>query len=305
MTQRAGLGCTKHCSGGILDLADSGTRRIYGPPVSTPRYDATAVAAALGVPSVEFLGAGAFGDTWRAGDRAVKIICVDGYPPERVAREVAGLARVSSPHVVRLLEAGGVTLGGRVRPALSFEYVAGGDLQAQIDAGRRPDADEAEGLLRGLLAGVRDLHAADGTVHRDIKPPNVALRGGAWDQPVLLDLGLARSATEPTVTLYPSLVGTTAYMAPEQLMQQRARKAADLFAVGVTVRALLCGRHPFYDQGVDYTIDQALQQIQAGPTSLPSGLPSVVTTVLDLLVSYPQHERGSATSNLRRLERSA
>jgi hypothetical protein len=68
------------------------------------------------------------------------------------------------------------------------------------------------------------------------------------------------------------------------------------------VRALLCGRHPFYDEGVDYTIDQALQQIQAGPAPLPDGLRSPVVTVLDLLLSYPQHERGSATSNLKRLE---
>lgn len=270
--------------------------------MSAPRYDAADVAAALGVPAVTFLGGGAFGDTWRVDDRAVKIICVDGYPPERVAREVAGLARVTSPNVVRLLEAGQVSLGGRPRPALSFEFVDGGDLQDRVDAGDLPTPEQAQGLLRGLLVGVRDLHAADGTVHRDIKPPNVALRDGAWEQPVLLDLGLARSATEPTVTLYPSLVGTTAYMAPEQLMQKRARKAADLFAVGVTVRALLCGRHPFYDQGVDYTYDQALRKIQAGPAPLPGGLPDPVVMVLDLLVKHPEHERGSATSNLRRLD---
>lgn len=218
-----------------------------------------------------------------------------------MAREVAGLSRVKSPHVVRLLEAGVVTLDGRQRPALHFEFVDGGDLQDRLDAGERPTPVEAQGMLRGLLTGVRDLHSADGTVHRDIKPPNVALRGGAWDQPVLLDLGLARSATEQTVTVYPSLVGTTAYMAPEQLMQRRARKAADLFAVGVTVRALLCGQHPFYDQGVGYTYDQALRKIQAGPAPLPAGLSDPVVTVLDLLVKHAEHERGSATSNLRRL----
>ncbi len=273
--------------------------------MTAPRYDALTVAAALGVPAVTFLGGGAFGDTWRVDDRAVKIICVDGYPPERVAREVAGLARVTSPHVVRLLDAGEVSLGGRPRPALSFEFVDGGDLQDRADADDRPTPEQAEGLLRGLLVGVRDLHAADGTVHRDIKPPNVALRCGSWDQPVLLDLGLARSATESTVTLYPSLVGTAAFMAPEQLMQQRARKAADLFAVGVTVRSLVCGRHPFYEQGVDYTIDEALRQIRAGPSPLPSGLPRSVVTVLDRLVSYQQHERGSATSNLQRLDAEA
>lgn len=269
--------------------------------VPGPRFDAATVAHALGVPSVDLLGCGAFGDTWRVGDRAVKIICVDGYPPERVAREVAGLTRVTSANVVRLFEAGNVALGGRLRPALFFEYVNGGDLQDRLNAGQRPTAEDAEGLLRGLLTGVRELHSADSTVHRDIKPSNVAMRGGKWDEPVLLDLGLARSSTEQTVTLYPSLVGTTAYMAPEQLQQQRARKAADLFAIGVTVRALICGRHPFYDQDVDYTYDEAVRRIQAGPLPLPQGFPDHVVSVLDLLVKYPQHERGSATSNLRRL----
>lgn len=269
--------------------------------VTGPRYDPVEVATALGVPAVTFLGGGAFGDTWRSGDQAVKVICVDGYPPERVAREVAGLTRVNSPHVVRLLSAGEVVLGGRPRPALTFEYVDGGDLQSRIEANDQPTAVDAQQLLHGLLIGVRDLHAADGTVHRDIKPPNIALRGGAWQAPVLLDLGLARSSTERTVTLYPSLVGTTAFMAPEQLQQQRARKASDLFAVGVTVRAMICGRHPFYDAGVDYTYDEAIKQIQAGPSPLPPGLPDSVVTVLDLLVKYAQHERGSATSNLRRL----
>ena len=145
------------------------------------------------------------------------------------------------------------------------------------------------------------MHAADGTLHRDIKPPNVALRAGVWDQPVLLDLGLAKSATERTLTIYPSLVGTTAFMAPEQLQQQRARKASDLFAVGVTVRRLVCGRHPFFEDGVDYTYDEAIKKIEAGPAPLPGDLPDHVRTVLDLIVQYRQHDRGSATSNLRRL----
>jgi serine/threonine protein kinase len=269
--------------------------------VTAPRYDADVVAAALGVPSVTFLGSGAFGDTWRTGDYAVKIICVDGYPPERVAREISGLSRVSSRYVVRLIQAGSVALGGADRPALMFEYVEGGDLQKRLEASDCPTPDQAFGLLRGLLIGVRDLHAADGTVHRDIKPPNVALRGGEWEAPVILDLGLAKSTTETTFTVYPGRVGTTAYMAPEQLQGRRARKAADLFAVGVTVRALVGGRHPFYDDGATYSYDEAIARIGEGPVSLPLGLPAQTATVLDRLVSFAEYERGSATSNLRRM----
>lgn len=259
------------------------------------------VAAALGTDKVAFLGAGTYGDTWRVGNQAVKIICVDGYPPDRVAREINGLTRVNSPHVVQLHKAGSVVLDGTDRPALFFEYVEGGDLQHRIDQGERPSPDDTIALLLGLLVGVRDLHTADGTVHRDIKPANVALRDGKWESPVLLDLGLAKSATETTMTIYPGMVGTPPYMSPEQLKGQRARKASDLFSVGVTVRAAYAGFHPFYQSGADYTYDEALAQIAAGPASLPSGLPENIVNILDLLVSDAQFERGSATSNLRRM----
>lgn len=269
----------------------------------TPRFDGSEVTAALGEPTATFLGSGAFGDTWRADDRAIKIICVDGYPPVRVAREVAGLSRVRSPNVVQLLDTRTVLLGGKSFPALVFEYVPGGDLQQAIDRGSRPSADEAAALLGGLLVGIDAMHGADGTVHRDIKPANIALRNGLWHEPVLLDLGLARSNTETTVTIYPGLIGTTAFMAPEQLRGQRARKAADLFAIGVSVRAAILGRHPFYEPGSNYTIDEAIAKIGAGPTALPANISEPVRQTLNRLVRPAEYERGSATSNLRRLER--
>lgn len=273
--------------------------------MNAPRFPADEVASALGLSSVTFLGSGAFGDTWRAGDTAVKIICEDGYPPERVAREVSGLQRVSSNHVVKLLAADTVVLGGKPRPALTFEFVSGGDLEALAVARTVPNADDVDGLLIGLLRGLRDMHVADGTVHRDVKPSNIALRDGKWSQPVLLDLGLARSTTEETMTIYPGHLGTAKYMAPEQIRGERARKAADLFAVGVTVRAVAAGGHPFYDPTTSYTWDEALAAIAAGPKPLPDGLSERAKTVLDRLVSFEEFARGSASSNLKRMEQQA
>jgi serine/threonine protein kinase len=268
---------------------------------ATPRFTEATVTAALGVAHATLLGVGAFGDTWRVDDTAVKIICVDGYPADRVAREVDGLRRVDSEHVVKLLDTGRVELGGKARATLTFEYVEGGDLAGRISDGERPPALQARGLLQGLLMGVRDMHAADGTVHRDIKPPNVALRGGDWEDPVLLDLGLAKSNTETTVTVYPGFLGTAFYMAPEQLKGQRAKKAADLFAVGVTVRHAITGEHPFYDMAGSYTYAELDALTQQPPRPLPTELDDDVREVLDILVSYPQHARRSVSSNLRRL----
>ena len=267
--------------------------------MQAPRFPASEVAAALGGP-VTFLGAGSFGDTWRYGDAAVKIICADSYPAQRLSREVKGLSSVSSPYVVRLLATELVTLRGHQRPALVFEYIAGGDVAERISTFRWPSPEEGVELLHGLLTGVRDMHAA-GVVHRDIKPGNIVLRDGDWSKPVLLDLGLARGADEATITVYPTPVGTARYMAPEQLEGRRARKAADLFAVGVTVREVLAGRHPFYDDGASYTFADMAARIAKGPYPLPVGTPGTVADLLDRLTTVPEHQRGSASSSLRRL----
>lgn len=232
----------------------------------------------------------------------MKIICEDGYPPERVAREVSGLQRVSSDYVVKLLSTGTVSLGGKERPTMTFEYVAGGDLEQVHSHGFLPKSDEVDALLIGLLRGLQDMHTADGTVHRDIKPANVALRDGDWARPVILDLGLARSMTESTLTIYPGRLGTATYMAPEQIRGQRARKAADLFAVGVTVLTVATGGHPFYSADQTYSWDEALAQITEGPKPMPATLSTHARTVLERLVAAEEFERGSANSNLRRME---
>ena len=267
---------------------------------SPPRFDASAVAAALGVEHVQLLGTGAFGDTWKIDDKAVKIIAADNYPANRIAREVQGLSRISSTHVVRLLKTAEVDLGGKSRAALFFEFVEGGDVQSRIDTGRWPTDGEVIAFTRALLQGVSDMHET-GTVHRDLKPANVALRRSSWEQPVVLDLGLARGIEDSTITVYPGRLGTPSYMAPEQLRGERARKAADLFAVGVIVRHLAGRAHPFYAHRSPSTYDEAIQCIEDGPSPIDTALPEQFKDLLDRLVSPREHDRGSAGSSLRRM----
>jgi eukaryotic-like serine/threonine-protein kinase len=265
----------------------------------TVRFTEAEVATALGGP-VSLLGSGSFGDTWRHGETAIKIICDGSYLPERLKREVDGLSRVSTPHVVKLLGTRTVTLGNKHRPALVFEFIDGGDVAKQSAAGRQPSPSEGVQFLRGLLTGVWHMHEKQ-TVHRDIKPGNIALRNAEWSRPVLLDLGLARGADEATITVYPQPVGTFAYMSPEQLQGQPARNAADLFAVGVTVREVLGGRHPFFDPGSSYAPADMIARIAKGPYPLPADIPAHVTELLDRLTAERTSDRGSARSSLRRL----
>ena len=267
--------------------------------MQAPRFTEAEVAAALDGP-VSLLGTGSFGDTWRHGDTAVKIICDASYPPERLQREVDGLTRVSSPYVVQLLDTRTVVLRGQKRPAMVCEYISGGDVAGRIAVGQLPSIEEGMAFLLGLLTGVGHMHEKQ-TVHRDIKPGNIALRDGDWSRPVLLDLGLARGADEATITVYPAPVGTFFYMAPEQLEGQPARNAADLFAVGVTVREVLGGRHPFYDAGTVYTPAEMITKIAKGPYPLPAEVPAPVMELLDRLTATRTADRGSARSSLRRL----
>lgn len=266
----------------------------------TPKYDDDAVLAAVGGSTASFLGKGSFGETWRVDDTAVKVITSDGYPTDRLAREVDGLNRVDSDHVIDLLAVRTIEIAGEVRSALVFEYIGGGDLQSRFDKGNWPSVDNALEMLRGLLAGVFDMHET-GTIHRDIKPANIGFRDHGWDKVVLLDLGLARSLDESTITMYPGLIGTARYMAPEQLAGKRARKAVDLFAVGVTVREAINQTHPFHAAGKPFMIDQAIRAIDAGPAPLTAMLDPKIVELLDRLVSPVEHERGSARSSLTRL----
>jgi eukaryotic-like serine/threonine-protein kinase len=261
-----------------------------------PRFPASEVSEALGE-SVEFLGSGTFGDTWRAGQTAVKIICLNNQEA-RLKREIEGLSRVRSRFVVKLLETFTLQLGGALRPALRFEFIQGGDLADRILHEKWPTVSEAESLLEGLLLGADALHKAR-TIHRDIKPGNIALRDGSWSEPVLLDLGLAKPLDATTITIYPGRIGTPMYMAPEQLRGTRARKAADLWAIGVTVRQLMNQSHPFYFQGESLSIDQALQKLAQGPLLLPETVSTRTRSVLDRLTAIREYDRGSTGSNLR------
>ncbi|WP_079146139.1 serine/threonine-protein kinase [Streptomyces lydicus] len=270
-------------------------------PIASPRFSADEVADSLGVP-VTFLGSGAYGDTWKAGAEAVKIICVDDYPRTRLEREVDGLTRVNSPYVVDFRGLDEFRLGGQKRPALRFEYIAGGDAEGYLNRGDLLPVELTPGFLQGLLLGVQALHKA-ATIHRDIKPANISLRHGDWCQPVLLDLGLSKQMDATTITVYPGHIGTPPYMAPEQLEGRRARKAADLWAVGVSVRQLISGRHPFYSSGKKYSVDEAFSELMGGPEDLPPDCPEEVKQVLDRLTSVVEHERGSSASNLLRLRK--
>jgi serine/threonine protein kinase len=159
-------------------------------------------------------------------------------------------------------------------------------------------------MLSGLLAGIAEIHDL-GIIHRDIKPANVALRDGDWGAPVLLDFGLAKVLDMSSHTALGQLVGTTTYMAPEQLRGRPARRRSDLFAAATVVYEAGTGQHPFLTPTTS-TVQSLHDAIQAGPPTDPRDLsdvwPDDAAEVVLRLLSYAAHARLGITRALRDLE---
>ena len=159
----------------------------------------------------------------------------------RFWREARALAAIDHPGVVKVFEIGESADGGLF---LAMQRVLGESLEQQLGDEAWPSAAAAElgARLADILAAV---HAA-GVVHRDLKPSNVILQPDGT--PVLVDFGIAAGADPDAgpLTDVGQVVGTTSYMAPEQLEgRPDVGPAADVFAWGILVYRLLAGRHPF------------------------------------------------------------
>jgi hypothetical protein len=193
------------------------------------------------------LGAGGFGTVYAARDErlgrpvAVKVIAGDGPAPERAQREARAVARLDHDAIVALFDAGEED-GCRY---LVSELVEGRTL-AQLEAtGELSDRD----VLRiGLaLADALDHAHERGVIHRDVKPQNVIVPDAASSRrgaAKLTDFGVAHLAGEDAITRTGDVVGTLAYMAPEQAAGHAVDERADLYALALVLYEALAGVNP-------------------------------------------------------------
>ncbi|MFH8371508.1 serine/threonine-protein kinase [Streptomyces sp. NPDC018031] len=198
------------------------------------------------------LGRGGMGAVWRAHDEHLgrEVAVKELQLPERLtgaerANWVARLNREARA-AARLKHPGIVTVHDRItdedgRPWIVMELVHGRSLDDLIRSEGRLSPGRAAGIGRQVLAALRFAHQA-GVTHRDIKPANILLE---QDRVVLTDFGIAALDGDATLTATGILMGTPAFMAPEQVRGLPATAASDLWALGATLYAAVEGRPPF------------------------------------------------------------
>jgi len=242
------------------------------------------------------LGQGGMATVWRAEqtalDRPVALKVVSAHlvsdpsTRERFLREAKISARVVHPNVITCHDAGDA--GGQLFMAL--ELVTGGDLrQVLTKEGGKLDPWRALRLVQDCLQGLVAIEDA-GLIHRDIKPGNIFL--DARGIPKLADLGLAKPTSGAELTMPGMIVGTPAYIAPEQ-----ARAVADLdiradiYALGATLFHLVAGRPPYPGDDPMGVLVQVLNDPLPDLAQVVKDCPSAIAWLTRLLMAKERNER--------------
>ncbi|MFZ5785978.1 MAG: WD40 repeat domain-containing serine/threonine protein kinase [Acidobacteriota bacterium] len=233
------------------------------------------------------LGRGGMGTVYRARDPvlervvALKTVFSDMLAGpgmrERFLREARSAARLQHPNIVTIYEFGEVDGA----PFIAMEFIEGEDLD---DAARRGRLNETAAILETVAQLCDGLHFAHrhGVIHRDVKPSNVKLVGQGVVK--ILDFGVAWLEGATTTTRTGQLLGTPAYMAPEQFAGETIDHRVDQWAVGVILYELLGGRRPFQAPTVPsliyHIVHSPLAPIDPGKRAVPESLAAILARAL-------------------------
>jgi len=188
---------------------------------------------------------------------------------KRFERESQALGRLQHPGVAQVYEAGTADTGFGLQPYFAMEFIEGSPLKEYVRA-ERLDVPARLDLIARICDAVQHAHDR-GIIHRDIKPGNILV--DRLGQPKVLDFGVARlveaSPSETLHTIEGQLVGTLAYMSPEQVLGDPSAVDArsDVYAIGVVLYELLAGRMPYDVSGRQHEAVQAILEEDPGPLS--------------------------------------
>jgi serine/threonine-protein kinase len=229
------------------------------------------------------LGEGGMGEVYRARhvrlpqDVAIKVLrpalARDPAMVARFVREAIASARIASPHVVRVLDAGDVAGGSAY---IAMEFVDGRTLGDVLDDERVLAPARAARVIAQVAQALAAAHAI-GIVHRDLKPDNVMLARDAAgaERALVLDFGIAKSMQgdgTDRLTRTGFVVGTPEYMSPEQIMAGDVGAPSDVFALALLACRCLAGALPWSTEGSDHGM---LRRLTHPPATLAALRPDV------------------------------
>jgi len=270
---------------------------------------------------VEMIGVGGMGEVYRATDsRLDRPVAIKTLPEEfaadrdrlaRFEREAKVLAQLNHPHIASIY---GIEPGPPA--ALAMEMAEGETLAHRIAAGPLP-LDDAIVIARQIAEALEHAHAK-GIVHRDLKPANIKIGAPGGDPHVkVLDFGLAKAMSpdvggssspsalsSPTITSPANLtragvvLGTAAYMAPEQARGRHVDHRADVWAFGCVLFEMLAGRRPFEGEEIADVIARVIQS-EPDWSLLPDATPHGLRTVLRRCLRKDPHQRVHSIADVR------
>jgi eukaryotic-like serine/threonine-protein kinase len=251
---------------------------------------------------LEILGAGGMAQVYLAHDNvldrevALKVLrehyAHDEGFVERFRREAKNAAALNHPSIVQVYDRGRDKDGTYY---MAMEYVPGGTLKDRICQGRPLEPREAARIGSRVAEALSVAHARS-IVHRDIKPQNVLLDASA--EAKVADFGIARAANSETMTETNLVLGTTAYMSPEQLRGDRVGPASDLYSLGVVLYETLTGELPFRGGDPIATAMKHINEPAPHPREANPAVPQTLDTLIVRLLAKVPDERYASAEEL-------
>jgi serine/threonine-protein kinase len=256
---------------------------------------------------IRHIADGGMAGVWAAHDEvlgrlvAIKVLAPafaeDDRAVRRFAREARAGARLSDhPHVVTVFDVGEDAAG----PYMVMQHVAGGTVADRLRSGRPIPRATALRWLREAASALDAAHAHD-VVHRDVKPANLLL--DERERLAVADFGIATVASEASVTQTGQVLGTAAYLSPEQALGHPATAASDRYALAVVAYELLTGRRPF---AAEHPAAQARAHAEATvpDAAREAGLPAAAARALERgMAKDPAQRPPTAAAFVEDLER--
>jgi serine/threonine protein kinase len=254
---------------------------------------------------LKLLGKGGMGMVFQAEDPALRrLVALKVMLPdvaageqsrERFLREARAAAKLKHDHVVTIYQVS----EDRGVPFLAMEFLKGKSLADWLASGKRPTVGETLLIGRQIAKGLAAAHQA-GLVHRDIKPANLWLEAPAG-RVKILDFGLARTNEREAspMTEQGAVVGTPAFMAPEQARGETVTPRSDLFSLGCVLYRLGTGRPPFTGDTLVAVLSAVLSQSPKNVRELNPELPERLAVLMERLLAKDPTQRPASAQEVQ------